>query len=31
VRVAAAGLRARVFGSRRRGPDPRFAVLAGGR
>jgi hypothetical protein len=30
VRVAARGLRARLFGSRRRGPDPRLAQLAGG-
>lgn len=28
VRLAARGLRARVFGSRRRGPDPRLAWLA---
>lgn len=30
VGFAAPGLRARLFGSRRRGPDPRLAHLAGG-
>lgn len=30
VRLAAPGLVSRVFGSRRRGPDPRLAAIVGG-